>query len=175
MDMMEVRRRVLLHQAKSGGVETYLCRNYSPNGSKFSYTIEGISLSNGDYIEISANTAACYKNNENIISIGENIAGWEGYHFHCYYTHSSGVLQVNALGPSTYNRFQPTIPSNEVIIRIDKDGFSCNGTYWSQSGQTQYSNLMSHLLTVSNISVGSQEGNTRFYGTYNYIKWVKAI
>lgn len=159
-------------QAKSGDVETYLCRDYSPNGEKFIYTIAGINLLNGDYIEISADLSGCSRAYENIISIGEDIGNWFGYHFHCYYTHSSGLLQLNALAGGL-DRFQPTIPGNEVIIRIDKNGLSYNGTYWSQSGYDRYSNLMSHLMTVSSLSVGSQEGNTRFYGTYNYIKWVK--
>ena len=159
-------------EQSSGEVETYLCRDYSPNGSKFIYTIDGINLANGDYIEISADLTNCQYSNENIISLGDTISAWSGKHFHFYFTQSGKQLQANALF-SSFVRKVFTLQGNEVIILLNKDGIYVNGELWGQSGQTQYINLMEYLLTVSTISVGSQEGSTRFYGTYNYIKWVK--
>lgn len=181
MDIMAIRRSILL---ANQGVETYLCKNYSPNGEKFAFVIDGINLSRGDYIEISADLTNCSHDNENIISVGNpnTINKWYGQQYHSYSKLSSfndtRSIEISARyrsSPDSTSRFMdlPLQEINTVTYRIDKNGISYDGKLLSSEGATQYSQLISYLNSRSVIAVGSQEGTTRFYGTYNYIKWVK--
>lgn len=179
---MMSRRRMMMAQS-SGEVETYLCRDYSPNGSKFIYTIDGISLANGDYIEISADLTNCSHSNENVISVGDasTLGAWNGNHYHSYRNRAAAGVQYleiscryGSSNDSNSRYQQMPLSGNEVLYRIDKNGISYDGILLEpKAGATMYPQLISYLNSVSTISIGSQEGNTRFYGTYNYIKWVK--
>ena len=175
------RRRMMMAQS-SGEVETYLCRDYSPNGSKFIYTIDGINLANGDYIEISAvlDWVNLSWNNQNVISIGDasTLGAWNGNHYHCYSKLKNPYFEISArfgnASDSASRYLDFPISGQTVVIRVDKNGIYVDDNYVEpKAGATMYPQLISYLNSVSTISVGSQEGNNRFYGTYNYIKWVK--
>ena len=174
------RRRMMMAQS----FETYLCRDYSPNGEKFIYTIDGINLLNGDYIEISANLDTCTSLNENVISVGDasTLGSWNGNHYHSYRTRKSDGVQFieitarygSGVSESASRFLNIQLAGQTVVYRIDKNGISYDGIQLDPTGTNHYSDLIRYLNSVSTIAVGSQEGNTRFYGTYNYIKWVKA-
>lgn len=175
-----MRRRMMITQ--SGGAETYLCRNYSPNGSKFIYTIDGINLADGDYIEVSAvlDWVNLSWNNQNIISIGDTstLGTWNGNHYHCYSKLKNPYFEVSARfgngSDSTSRYLDFPISGQTVVIQVNKNGIYVDGNYVEpKEGAVMYPQLITYLNSVSTISVGSQEGAVRFYGTYNYIKWVK--
>lgn len=144
------------------GEETILRSNYSPNGETWADDVS-INFTNGDYIEISIDTSNCYYKNENIISVGNNIAQWLQVGYHVYYT--SGVIQFNSMDGSAYQQFDINITDNTNIIRIDSNGISLNGTVITTCPK---------LSNETYIQVGSQEGSTRSFATYNYIKVVNA-
>lgn len=142
------------------GGETILRSNYSPNGEGWADDVI-LNFANGDYIEISVDTSNCYLKNENIISVGNSISQWSQVGYHVYY--SSGVLQFNSMNGSAYDQLNVNITDNTNIIHIDSNGISLNGTVITTCPK---------LANETYIQVGSLEGYTRSFATYNYIKVV---
>ena len=157
---------VLISNTSSGF--TFLRENYMPMGSAWMDTAD-LDLNNGDYIEISVNLSSCYGTNENIISIGDNIAGWEqnvaGYHI--YFTkgsNNSGTMEIWSFIGSNNNRRTVTVStSTATIIKLDSNGVSVNGNIQQTGGQTR----------LSSFQIGSMEGTGRSHAIYNYIKVYK--
>ena len=157
---------VLISNTSSGF--TFLRENYMPMGSAWMDTAD-LDLNNGDYIEISVNLSSCYGTNENIISIGDNIAGWEqnvaGYHI--YFTkgsNNSGTMEIWSFIGSNNNRKTITVStSTATIIKLDSNGVSVNGNIQQTGGQTR----------LSSFQIGSMEGTGRSHAIYNYIKVYK--
>lgn len=157
---------VLISNTSSGF--TFLRENYMPMGSTWMDTAD-LDLNNGDYIEISVNLSSCYGTNENIISIGDNIAGWEqnvaGYHI--YFTNgsgNSGTMEIWSFIGSNSNRKTITVStSTATIIKLDSNGVSINGSIQQTGGQVR----------LSSFQIGSMEGVGRSRAIYNYIKVYK--
>jgi hypothetical protein len=106
--------------------------------------------------------------NENIISIGDNIANWNQYTggYHAYYTPSENKFEVNSLLSSTSDGRESVYLADKTatILRIDKDGFHVDGNYLVRNGR---------INELSEFYIGSAEGQTRSNATYEYIKVVK--
>jgi hypothetical protein len=148
--------------------ETKIRSNWRPQGGKWSDTISGFNWNNGDYIEIKVNLSGCTSMNENIISIGDNIASWNQYTggYHAYYTLSENRFEVNSMLSASQEGRENAYPTNKsaTIIRIDKNGFHVDGSLVVSN---------SALTSLSSFYIGSAEGNTRSNATYEYIKIVK--
>ena len=148
--------------------ETKLRSNWRPQGGKWSDTVSGFNWNNGDYVEIKVNLSGCTSTNENIISIGDNIASWNQYTggYHAYYTPSENRFEVNSLLSSSSDGRENAYPvdNTATILRIDKDGFHVDGNYVVRN---------SRISELSSFYIGSAEGNTRSNATYEYIKVVK--
>lgn len=140
--------------------ENLLRENYSPNGSSWVDTAS-VNFIAGDYIEVSLNTTNCANMNENILSVGTDIANWIHTGYHIYYT--TGTIQVNTLDGVTHEQFTTYVNSNDSVIRIDSNGCSINGKIIA---------TCPNLESVTSIQIGSVEGSIRSQATYNYIKVV---
>lgn len=151
------------------GTVTYIYQDYSPNGQSFSHSLNNVSLSNGDYIEVSMDLTNCSHTNEDCLSVGNTIKTWGTTDsFHMYYTASTTTMTIE-----TKNiKITKTDLGNTVTVLISKDGIFFNGTEW-ETQDSNYTTLMEYLCDDNPILIGSVEGKTRFYGTYNYIRWVK--
>ena len=148
--------------------ESFLRRNFRPQGGKWTDTVTDFNFNRGDYIEIKANLSGCTGTNENVISIGDSITNWNQYTggYHAYYTRSSNSFEVNSLlstGQEGRSYSYPTDTSS-VIMVINKDGFHVDGELITSN---------SRIGELSTLQVGSAEGNTRSNATYEYIKVVK--
>ena len=157
-------------QAFAADTKTALWKNYSPNGSTFSKT-QTIDF-NTQSIEAEIDLSSCESTstNECILSIGSGISSWfsdNTYHIHLYYTKSSSTLQVNYLkGKKNPIRENVTNTSGTIKVKLSIDGLTINGTsYGSQSD-------LSDLLALSSVEIGSTEGNSRSYATYNSVNVV---
>ena len=157
-------------QAFAADTKTALWTNYSPNGSSFSKT-QTIDF-NTQSIEAEIDLSSCKSTstNECILSIGSGISSWfsdNTYHIHLYYTKSSSTLQVNYLkGKKNPIRENVTNTSGTIKVKLSIDGLTINGTsYGSQSD-------LSDLLALSSVEIGSTEGNSRSYATYNSVNVV---
>ena len=148
-------------------IETYLRRNFRPQGGKWTDEVADFNFGRGDYIEIKVDLSACSDTNENIISIGDSIPNWNQYvgGYHSYYTASSNSLEVNSLIAASQEGREYSYPVDEsnVTLVVDADGFHVDGQLLVQN---------SRIGELSKIQIGSAEGNTRSNAVYEYIKVV---
>ena len=147
---------------------------YQPAGEKFAWNT-AIDW-NTQKLVASINVAGCTGENEGILSVGDAIDAWNGTHFHLYYTRSNNTLQVNYLD-ATGNpiRKDVEVAGDELLIEISKAaGLTVNGesvNYLNESGElTEDYTVYDALWALTEISVGSQEGNGRSNATYNYVR-----
>ena len=147
---------------------------YQPAGEKFAWNT-AIDW-NTQKLVASINVAGCTGENEGILSVGDAIDAWPGTHFHLYYTRSNNTLQVNYLD-ATGNpiRKDVEVAGDELLIEISKAaGITVNGNsvnYLNESGElTENYTVYNALWALTEISVGSQEGNGRSNATYNYVR-----
>ena len=147
---------------------------YQPAGEKFAWNT-AIDW-NTQKLVASINVAGCTGENEGILSVGDAIDAWFGTHFHLYYTRSNNTLQVNYLD-ATGNpiRKDVEVTGDELLIEISKAaGITVNGesvNYLNESGElTEDYTVYKALWALTEISVGSQEGNGRSNATYNYVR-----
>ena len=147
---------------------------YQPAGEKFAWNT-AIDW-NTQKLVASINVAGCTGENEGILSVGDAIDAWFGTHFHLYYTRSNNTLQVNYLD-ATGNpiRKDVEVAGDEILIEISKAaGITVNGesvNYLNDSGElTEDYTVYNALWALTEISVGSQEGNGRSNATYNYVR-----
>ena len=147
---------------------------YQPAGEKFAWNT-AIDW-NTQKLVASINVAGCTGENEGILSVGDAIDAWFGTHFHLYYTRSNNTLQVNYLD-ATGNpiRKDVEVAGDELLIEISKTaGLTVNGesvNYLNESGElTEDYTVYDALWALTEISVGSQEGNGRSNATYNYVR-----
>ena len=147
---------------------------YQPAGEKFAWNT-AIDW-NTQKLVASINVAGCTGENEGILSVGNAIDAWNGTHFHLYYTRSNNTLQVNYLD-ATGNpiRKDVEVAGDELLIEISKAaGITVNGNsvnYLNESGElTENYSVYNALWALTEISVGSQEGNGRSNATYNYVR-----
>ena len=147
---------------------------YQPAGEKFAWNT-AIDW-NTQKLVASINVAGCTGENEGILSVGDAIDAWNGTHFHLYYTRSNNTLQVNYLD-ATGNpiRKDVEVAGDELLIEISKTaGLTVNGesvNYLNESGElTEDYTVYDALWALTEISVGSQEGNGRSNATYNYVR-----
>lgn len=147
---------------------------YQPAGEKFAWNT-AINW-NTQKLVASINVAGCTGENEGILSVGDAIDAWPGTHFHLYYTRSNNTLQVNYLD-ATGNpiRKDVEVAGDELLIEISKTaGITVNGesvNYLNESGElTEDYTVYNALWALTEISVGSQEGNGRSNATYNYVR-----
>jgi hypothetical protein len=149
---------------------TILRSNWRPQGGKWSDTVSGFDWNNGDYIEIKVDLSGCTSTNENIISIGDNITGWNQYTggYHAYYSPDDNKLEVNSMLSSSQEDRQNAYPVDKTatIIKIDKNGFYVDGNFVVSN---------SAITSLGNFYIGSAEGQTRSNATYEYIKVVKYL
>lgn len=161
--------------------EHILAENYSPDGSKFIYTAP-ISLTDGQYIELSIDVSTVTGNKENIISIGHNISTWNGANTgsrtHMYLTASSRTkLSVDLILDNKTLRPTYTIDGTTLLIRLDSSGVWLNGSHFLYDTDMRatptltYDEGMAALLALTSYDIGSQEGSNRSHATYNYIKY----
>ena len=126
----------------------------------------------------------CVNTNENILSLGETITGWNyekdggNERFHFYYTPSERKVQYVYFPPKSANSKiggTMNISSGVSTVRIEiskSEGLKINGepyNYNNGVAVTDFQTELSDLWNEKNIIVGSVEGNTRSKAHYNTI------
>lgn len=158
--------------------------DYQGDGTTFIYSTP-INFKNMSFeAEIDVSSCLTTDENENIISIGSNINLWgtntdgSGNVIHIYYSRSSYTMIV-----WTFNGHTQTTKTTKVLaetsdgtststpvdilnIKINSTGLYINDIQYATSD-----NIL-NILSLTNISIGSQEGQTRSYAKYNYIRTV---
>ena len=155
-------------QAFAAETKTVLWDNYSPNGEKFSKT-QTIDFSKQS-IEAEIDLSTCKNTNENVFSVGTGIHEWYGYYnVHLYYTAASKSLELNWVNKSTDSKQNKiTLSSTTLNVKLNKNGLYINGELQEKYNGT----AMSALFEQTSIQIGSTQGNTRSWATYNSVSLV---
>lgn len=155
-------------QAFAAETKTVLWENYSPNGDEFSKT-QTIDFSKQS-IEAEIDLSTCKNTNENVLSVGTGIDEWYGYYnVHLYYTAASKSLELNWVNQnnnSVQNKI--TLSSTTLNIKLNKNGLYINGELQEKYDGT----VMFSLFAQTSIQIGSTQGNTRSWATYNSVSLV---
>ncbi len=147
--------------------KTTLQSSYSPAGSTFSNTTSIDWTKQKIYAKIDLSGCGTTYSLQNIISFGDDIANWTTsgkYNLHLYYTKSSNYLEIDYLANGG-DRVQTTVTlsSTTLELTLSSEGLAVNGE------TTVSASTLSGLLSLSSISVGSQQGDNRSYATYSEI------
>ncbi len=127
----------------------------------------------------SIDVTGCTGSYENILSVGKNISDWNGECFHLYYSRSSKTLQVNYCTSSGNPiRMEKTVDADVLNVEITKaNGIYVNGENWNYANDDNYTGDLTDDMTIysvlwglSEIQVGSQEGDNRSNATYKYVR-----
>ena len=144
-----------------------LLTNYTPNGKSFKYETAINFQKQSFKAVLDLSTCDDSKANENILSIGDDLQGangWGGVNvIHLFYTKSSSTLQINCFNPSQTHREDISNISGETTIELKSDGLYINGVLRCDAS------TVSNILAMSSILYGSTQGNTRSWATYKEI------
>ncbi len=144
-----------------------LLTNYTPDGKSFKYETAINFQKQSFKAVLDLSTCDDSKANENILSIGDDLQGangWGGVNvIHLFYTKSSSNLQINCFNPSQTHREDISNISGETTIELKSDGLYINGV------QRCDASAVSNILAMSSILYGSTQGNTRSWATYKEI------
>lgn len=145
--------------------ENVLWSNYSPAGASFSTTINFNQETQTIRAEIDLSSCQSSTTYENVLSIGTDIANWNNaYNIHLYYTASSKTLQYNCIiGTSNVGRADITLSGTSVIVELNSNGLTIDGTTYIEAGS------MPSLLSQTSLQIGSTQGETRSWATYTKV------
>lgn len=128
------------------------------------------------YLKAEIDLTTCKNENENILSVGNNISEWGATNYHFYYTAGTKTLQFNFLNSSkNISRYDVADIEGTVTIEISKKkGLVINGTQYNNKylSTEQYADpttAFAELWAISNIKIGGCQGSTMSNATYNYI------
>ena len=128
------------------------------------------------YLKAEIDLTTCKNENENILSVGNNISEWGATNYHFYYTAATKTLQFNFLNSSgNISRYDVADIEGTVTIEISKKkGLVINGTQYNNKylSTEQYADpttAFAELWAISNIKIGGCQGTTMSNATYNYI------
>lgn len=145
--------------------KTTLWSAYSPNGSSFSKNISIDFSRQTITAEIDLSSCKTSNSNENILSVGNAISTWgstDCQTIHIYYTKKSSSMEVNFLsGYYTSERETLENISGTVTFVLSTDGLTVNGE------KCLSASAVAGLTNLTSIGIGSSEGNTRSWATYN--------
>lgn len=147
--------------------DTTLWSNYAPDGNSFSKSIDIDFTTQSIKAEIDLSTCSSSTTWENILSIGTGIDDWHGYYnVHLYYTASSKTLQLNWVSQQTASvQTDITLSGTTLTVELSSAGLSINGEVHSSYTGT----VLSNLLSQTSVDIGSTQGETRSWATYNYV------
>lgn len=128
------------------------------------------------YLKAEIDLTTCKNENENILSVGNNISAWGATNYHFYYTAGTKTLQFNFLNSSgNISRYDVADIEGTVTIEISKKkGLVINGTqynnkYMSTEQYADPTTAFAELWAISNVKIGGCQGSTMSNATYNYI------
>lgn len=150
---------------------------YTPEGASFSWNTAVDFQTQALRAEIDLSTCQATNTNENILTIGTDINNWNsgvalGGNCHLYYTPSTKTLTCHYLSATsslgTY-RYDNTVSNVEGTVTIElsyQRGVTVNGE------QIYSPSCVVNLLNQTSLYLGSQEGSTRSWATYNWVRVV---
>ena len=128
------------------------------------------------YIEATIDLSTCQTNEvsnksyETILSIGNQIAEWDGtgvYNLHLYYSKKDKKLEADFLNSSTNNKdrtqdFVTDLEPGLLKVKLSKEGLYLN----NKLSEKITAEKLTNLLTLKEIQIGNLQGDLRSYATY---------
>ena len=145
-----------------------LLTNYTPDGKSFKYETAINFQKQSFKAVLDLSTCDDSKANENVLSIGDDLQGangWGGVNvIHLFYTKSNNNLELDCFDPGSRTHYEILKDiSGELTIELKSDGLYINGV------QRCDASAVSNILAMSSIFYGSTQGNTRSWATYKEI------
>ena len=145
-----------------------LLTNYTPNGASFKYETAINFQKQSFKAVLDLSTCDDSKANENVLSIGDDLQGANGWGsvnvIHLFYTKSNNNLELDCFDPGSRTHYEILKNiSGELTIELKSDGLYINGV------QRCDASAVSNILAMSSILYGSTQGNTRSWATYKEI------
>lgn len=119
--------------------------------------------------------STCKNKAENVLSIGRAIGKWLDYNLHCYYTPSTGELQMNYTQANEFNQGtgRKTITLKDktapLYITMSKDGVSVSNGDASSTTLFSTLNIPFGYGPGNTLEVGNVEGSNRSNATYKRV------
>ncbi|MDD7721033.1 MAG: calycin-like domain-containing protein [Prevotella stercorea] len=151
-------------------------KNYAANGSKFEWSNIAINWNKQKLVAV-IDLSSCTGNNENILSVGQNIDSWSIGGWHFYYTVASKKMKSDYLatdGAHPVSDPKTGVEPGTVRIELSKaegctiDGVSYNALYDSNVTGTWQSNT-EDFWNLTSVNIGSKEGANRSHAVIKYV------
>ncbi len=159
-----------------GNEDTVLYADYSPNGSDF-YTDTPIDwqtqcLEASVVLPVTPEDSAAHI----LLSVGQNISQWNGGipNMHIYYLGHNNSIRVQFFNNySQYGSQEVSLENTNLVIRLDKNGVSFNGTLLTAESYGDrveyYQDSLAQLTALETVQVGAMEGANKSFAVYSCI------
>ena len=150
--------------------------DFAANGSKFEWSNIAIDWNKQKLVAV-IDLSTCVGENEDILSVGQNISDWNIGGWHFYYTKSKNRMKSDYLTTGGAHPISDdNTPVEPGIVRIELskaegctiDGVSFNGFYDSSVTGTWQSNT-ADFWALTSVNIGSKEGNGRSNAVIKYV------
>ena len=150
--------------------------DFAANGSKFEWSNIAIDWNKQKLVAV-IDLSTCVGENEDILSVGQNISDWNIGGWHFYYTKSKNRMKSDYLTTGGAHPISDdNTPVEPGIVRIELskaegctiDGVSFNGFYDSNVTGTWQSNT-ADFWALTSVNIGSKEGNGRSNAVIKYV------
>lgn len=150
--------------------------DFAANGSKFEWSNIAINWNKQKLVAV-IDLSTCVGENEDILSVGQNISDWNIGGWHFYYTKSKNRMKSDYLTTGGAHPISDdNTPVEPGIVRIELskaegctiDGVSFNGFYDSSVTGTWQSNT-ADFWALTSVNIGSKEGNGRSNAVIKYV------
>lgn len=152
---------------------------YAAGGTAFCWSDNTINWDTQKLVAL-VDVSTCTGTNEDILSVGEQIANWNpGAHVHFYYTRSTKSLEIDYLDDNNgnYVRKQLTFDDDQLLFEISKEnGFVVNGVNFNYKNGgsllTDFATEYAPFWALTSIQVGGCQGDNMSNATYKYVRIV---
>ena len=150
--------------------------DFAANGSKFEWSNIAINWNKQKLVAV-IDLSTCVGENEDILSVGQNISDWNIGGWHFYYTKSKNRMKSDYLTTGGAHPISDdNTPVEPGIVRIELskaegctiNGVSFNGFYDSSVTGTWQSNT-ADFWALTSVNIGSKEGNGRSNAVIKYV------
>ncbi|MGM9728654.1 MAG: calycin-like domain-containing protein [Prevotella sp.] len=150
--------------------------DFVANGSKFEWSNIAINWNKQKLVAV-IDLSTCVGENEDILSVGQNISAWNIGGWHFYYTKSKNRMKSDYLTTGGAHPISDdNTPVEPGIVRIELskaegctiNGVSFNGFYDSSVTGTWQSNT-ADFWALTSVNIGSKEGNGRSNAVIKYV------
>lgn len=167
---------VYLDKTTRATVSEVVCSDLVITSAKFKYDVTNLNIGAGDWIDVEMDVTRSTIAKAGLISLGPNIATYQGNDYHYYMTRNSstsGQIRVRAAatGGVWSREYNTDISSGHVNVRFGWLGMYTNHIWedpevYATSNKARYYSVRSIVNALTTAQIGQQEGSNRSSSTY---------